>query len=205
MKLSKVERDFRPIRVVAVPPSAFADSWRGKPAVDVAIGLRLISQADADRGQREAEREATGFYASLRETPLPQDPATATQVFNEAVVMHAVALGTCNPNNVTDPFFLAAQDTVKVALTPEGARRIYDELTILHQGSSPARHAATDAEARLLGRILLSRSRLDDEDRKLIAYLLEKRAAVGDVPLPDEDDEDDGDEDVEIYTATAPI
>jgi len=201
MKLSKVERDYKPLRVVTLPPSAFADGWPGKPAVDVAIGLRLIAQVDADRGQREAEREATGFYAQLRETPLPQDPATAVQVFNESVVMHAVALGTCDPNNVTAPYFLAAQDTVKVALTPEGARRLYDELTILHQGSSPARHAATDAEAKLLGRILRAGPILDDEDRKLIAYLLEKRAEAGDVPLPDEDEDDE----VESYVAHAAV
>lgn len=196
---AKPQRSVMPLRVVVLPPSAFNDDWADKPADEVAIGLRFIGQADVDAGRREAMREATGYYAELRGAPLPVDPEAAVDVHNDALVMHAAARGTCDPNDVTKPYFVAAEDTVKIALTPEGARRIYDELVILTKGHSPGLPAASDAEVRSLGnRLRRGGLSLDDESRKLIGYLLSKHGGL------DEDEEpEDGDDDVAVYATVA--
>jgi hypothetical protein len=180
MKLSEVEQrqqedgPRKPHRIVVLTPDAFSDEWEGKPAVDVAIGLRLISQQAADTGRKEAEREAVGFYAEMRGTPLPSDPEEAINVYNDALMVTAVARGTCDPNDVDTPYWRCPDDMVRLALTPEGVRRIYDEIVILHAVHSPGRQAAEDDDVEQLGRILASGPLLEDEDRKLIAYLLDR-------------------------------
>lgn len=192
---AKAQRSVLPLRVVVLPPSAFADDWPQKPSDEVAIGLRFLSQADVDAGRREAMREASGFYAELRDTPIPADPDASVDVHNDTLVMYAVARGTCDPNDVTKPYFVAAEDTVKIALTPEGARRIYDELVILTKGYSPGLPAASDADVRSLGnRLRRGAIPLDDESRKLIGYLLSKHGGL------DEAEGDDEDDDVAVYS-----
>lgn len=171
---SKLERDKSPPRMVVLQPSAFADDWPLKRGTEVAVGLRFVSQDDLDRGRREAEREAVGFYAEVRGFAVPPDKDTAVAVWNDALMMNAIARGTCNPNDVTRPYFEAADDTVRRALTPEGARRLWDELVILHKGSGPSRPVATDDQIVQLAEILTSGIQLDDEGRKLCAYLLER-------------------------------
>lgn len=171
---SKLERDKTPPRVVILQPTAFADDWPLKRGTEVCVGLRFVSQDDLDRGRREAEREALGFYAELRGAPLPPDKDTAIEVWRDAMMMNAVARGTCDPNDVTRPYFEAADDTVRRALTPEGARRLWDELVILHKGSGPSRPVATDDDVARLVQLLSSGVELDDEGRKLCAYLLER-------------------------------
>jgi hypothetical protein len=189
---SKAQRDIKPPKILVLPPSAFADEWGDKRSTEVAMGLRLVSQGELETGRKEAEREATGFYAELRGTPIPADPHVATDIFNDAIVMHVVACGTCDPNDVTRPYFRAAPDTVRVALTPDGARRIYDEIMLLHKGMSPGYPQASDAEAAALGRRLAHGETLDAEDRKLCARLIEKLGVtVDERPFPDEDEDDD--------------
>lgn len=175
---SKVERSPAPPRVVVLPPSAFASDWPGNKGVEMAIGLRLLSQGDVDTARREAEREALGFYEQLAEGARTKpEPDSLIDTFNEALLANAVARATCDPNDVSRPYFPLAEDMVRRALTPEGMRRLWDELVLLHKGSGAAMPVATDDEVQLLGRALSSgaaAAALDDEGRKLCAYLLAK-------------------------------
>jgi hypothetical protein len=193
MKMSQlVEQDQegprKPPKFVVLPPSLFSDEWEAKPTVDVAIGLRLISFQATDEARKEAERAAVGFYAELRGLPLPSDPRVALDVHNDALMVKAVARCMCDPNDVTAPYWRCSEDMVRMALTAEGVRRLYDELVILHATMSPGRRAADDDEVEQLARVLASGPVLEDEDRKLISYLLGRLDAGGVV-------EDRGDDD----------
>jgi hypothetical protein len=199
---SKVVRSKKPPGKIILPPSAFADDWADKPAGDVAIGLRFVSQADADVGRREAEREAVGFYSEMRGTHVPTDPETVADIYNDALIMHAVARGTCNPNDVTEPYWVAADDQVKHALTPAGARRIWDELVIMTKSKGPSRRAADPDECKKLGRLLAAGVQLDDECRKLCAHLLE-RMPEDLVELPDDEDDVEIAEEAPAYFSKA--
>lgn len=194
---SKVERNLSPARVVVLAPSAFADEWPQKPATEVAIGLRLISQRDIDLARRNAEREAVGFRGEIEGHEIRHDPETVVDVFNDSFMALAVARGTCDPNDISRPYWPYAEEQVSQALTPEGVRRLWDELVILHKGSGIARRAASDDDVSRLCGILAEQEPivLDDESRKLIAYLLEK--------FGDEGDLDDEEEPEVVYTAKA--
>jgi len=201
MKLSEVERTPAPARIVVLQPSAFADTWPKKPTVEVAIGLRLLSQAEIDVARRNAEREAVGFYEELHGRPRPADPETVGDVYNDAFCMNAVARATCDPNDMALPYWPYADDQVRQALTPEGARQIWDEIVILHKGSSGGRQVATDEEVRHLGSLLASGGvRLDVEGRKLVAYLLEKLEGESEGAAVEDDDDDEAEV---TYTAKA--
>lgn len=191
--LSKIERSVVPPRIVTLTPSAFSDDWSGKPAVNVAIGLRFVSQGDLGLARREAEREAVGFYEELRGAPRTPDLDTMVDIRNDALLIGAVARAACDPTDVTKPYFKGAEGTVRIALTPAGLRRLWDELVILLAGSTVARPSATDDDVVELARRLRTKPKLDDEARKLIAYLLEivqegsEESMSDDEPLDEED------------------
>lgn len=187
MNFSKVQRDTKPPRHVVLPPSSFGDEWPNKPATEACIGLRFISQADFDAARREAEREARGFYAEFRQRDKDCDNAVLEDVYNDSFLAHIAARGTCNPNDVTQPYFPFAEDTVRQALTPEAMRRVWDEIVILHKGSAPSRPEASDEDVAQLA-WALRRAELDSEGRRLCAYLLEKIGPVVGAPEKDEED-----------------
>jgi hypothetical protein len=165
-----------PDRIVVLSPDAFADTWLHKPRADVAVGLRRISVAQVNAAMIEATREAAGVYDAHPDgsTPILDDIIDAR---NEYLLCNALAVATTDPNDITRPYFEFADATIRQALTTEGLRRLWDELTILTRGNGLALPVASDEDAKLLGRALLSgiaAPALDDEGRKLIAYLLEK-------------------------------
>jgi len=94
MKASQVKRDLRPLRIVVLGPSAFADEYAKKHPAEVAIGLRLIPQSDLDRARVEAEREAVSFYASFGESTDRVDDRSIEDVYNDAFMAHVVARAT---------------------------------------------------------------------------------------------------------------
>lgn len=173
MKYSEVEKEpVKPARHVILSPEYFSDEWADKPRDDVAVGLRLVSQECADLSRKEAEREAVGFYAELRHAPLPANPEIMLEIRNDTLMVMAAARCMCDPNDISIPYWKFGEEMVRLALTPEGVRRVYDELVILHATCSPARQAADDDEVRRLGEILASAPDLADEERKLVHYLL---------------------------------
>lgn len=192
MKLSTIARPKKPAKTIVLPRSAFSDNWENKPATEVAIGLRFLSQGDLDTARREAERTAQGFYQQFRERDKDCADQTLEDVFNDAFLVQVVSFATCNPNDVSHPYFPLAQDVVPMALTPEALRRIWDELVILHKGSVESRPTASDEDVKRLARALKKAPELDVETRRLCAYLLEKVGPSDDDKDSDDDEEEDG-------------
>lgn len=183
--LSQVPRDPKPERIVVLPPSAFAEDWPNRPHVEVAIGLRRLSQSDLGIARREAEREAVGFYDELRESPRKVSFDVLDELRNDALIVGAVGRAATDPNDASKPYFAGQEDGARMALTPQGARRLWDELVLLHVGGNVARPRASDEDVRRLGKALARGTvRLDDEARMLASYLLESLA----VPEDEEDE-----------------
>ncbi|WP_394847403.1 hypothetical protein LZC95_08050 [Pendulispora brunnea] len=138
--------------MIVLPPSAFADRWEAKPDAAVAVGLRLLSERDIQVAKAESSKWVDKMYSGA--DGVIRDVDKAVESWNDCLVRWACALGTCDPNDVTKPYFPAAEDVIGDALTSEGLRRIWDALELLHLEESPVAPEATDAEIlALIGRI----------------------------------------------------
>jgi hypothetical protein len=135
----------RPPRVIVVPRAAFSDRWEGKPSGDVAVGLQLLSDGD----YQTARAEATKLASELQD-----DEAGWLEAFHDALLRWAVAKAATDPNDARKPYFQAAEDTVRDALTPLGVRRVYDELERLTIETSPLEPEANDGELLELAELL---------------------------------------------------
>ena len=193
--LSKVKKLVRPQRIVKLPPDAFEANWHGRPNVDVAVGLRLLSVKELAECRLEAEREATGVYDNHPPGANPMSDVVVEQ-YNEILLCEAMARATCDPNNVTVPYFEQANITIRAALTSEALQRLWDEYQILSNGIGYVLPQASDEEMKLLGRVLRSeigRRTLDTEGRKLCLYLLAKlKDALPETPDEEMDEMLDG-------------
>lgn len=197
-------RDTTPERIIVLPPAAFADDYGGKPTDDLAIGLRRLSQDDTAYARAEAEREAVDFYREMEGHTHRPDLFVVEDVRNDALMCTAVGRLCTDPNDVTKAYFRGQEDQTRVALTPEGVRRIWDEYILFTEGSGVARARATDAEARRLAQAIASGLvALDDEARMLIAYLVESLGVDELVEMPDdpEEAEREPDPDNAVYVA----
>lgn len=135
-----------PARILTLPPSAWHASYGKRPAGDVALGLRLPSEADVLAAHAEASKEAdasgrTGEARAFR--------------FNEALVVWLLAATLCDPNEARKPYFERADEEVREALTPEALRHLWHQLEEAQLSLSPVRPLATDEEAGELGLELL--------------------------------------------------
>jgi len=142
------EKARKPLRVIDVNASDFADEWPEKPSDKVPVGLRLISESEMLTARAVANKRATETSGTL---------ADQIAAFNDALMAWAVAVGTCQPEDVTAPWMAAAADNIPLALTSRGMRRIYDEIERLHTDASPLHHEASDAELDQLAARLVSR------------------------------------------------
>jgi hypothetical protein len=131
---------------MVLPRSAFADVWSGKPAGDVAIGLRVLSEADVQTARAEAAKLAVELH--------PEDGDDRIDAFNDALVRWAVARGTTDPNDVRRPYFEAAEDTVRDALTSHGALAVYEALERLTIETSPLEPPASNDDLHSLADVL---------------------------------------------------
>ena len=203
--LSKLKKNRAPRAHVLLPPEAFEETWSQRPTSPVAIGLRALSVGDLASCRLEAEREASGVYNERPEHATPMIDVLVEQ-YNEILLCELAARCCCNPNDVTLPYFDNAAVTIRLAVTSEGLRRIWDEYTLMVKGSGVEMAPANDAEVTLFGRAMRSdkvRDLLDVEGRKLVAHLLAKlNAALPDGAELDDDfmGEDDDVDEVEIDT-----
>lgn len=121
----------KPPKVVELPLSAWADGREDKPAAPIPIGLRLPSEDDVQRARDEASK-AIEEFASRGDT---DDRVSA---YNDALVRELVASSACQAADVTKPFFEMASLDVRRRLTPDGVKRLYQEIEALRTGCDPA-------------------------------------------------------------------
>lgn len=143
-----------PLCIERIPPSAFADEWDARPADDIVVGLRLLSESDILNAQREAAKVAAASYAG--EDGKPFDMDSLTDDFNDRLVCEAVARAMCDPNDVDapHPLFPAAQDMLPYALTPPAIRFLWDRLHAATVSGSPVVLPAEDEHVLRLGKML---------------------------------------------------
>lgn len=116
----KLARDTVPPQTVVLEPHDFASEWEGRPVSSVAIGLRLVPNGVDETARAQAAQYAWELH------PNRDDVEERGNTFSDAVVRWLVAKCTCLPNSVDQPYFEMAEDTVKVALTSRGIRKIWD-------------------------------------------------------------------------------
>lgn len=127
-----------PGRTLLLEPWVFADEWDGKPKDAVCVGLRLMSETSKTVARGEAEKLADEFH--------PRGGPNWIDAFNDALIRYVVALGICDPNDVSKPSTLLpyAEDQVRTALTSKGARLIFDALDQYEIETSEIEAMATD-------------------------------------------------------------
>ena len=113
-------------RVVKLRPNGFADTWAGKPACPVDIGLRLVADVDLATADSVAAKRATDLHPGLG----PRDDIWVER-YNQALMHWAIARGTCQPDDVDQSYWEMAEDVVPAALSEHGTLRLYSELEIL--------------------------------------------------------------------------
>lgn len=114
--------------IVVLSPSAFCDTYQGRPASDVAVGLRRLSEREAMTCMAEARKEAAAGE---------RRGEAAEERFSEALLCWTIGYAACDPNDVSKPYFARGDEEVRDALTPSGLRRLWDELEMLLAAESP--------------------------------------------------------------------
>lgn len=175
----------KPPRTIAVEPSAFVDAWPDKPKTAIAVGLRLLSDQDIQTARAMAARYAQTLF--LGEDVDCTDPMSRVEAFNDGLMRWAIACGVTDPNNASIPFFAGGDDVVRLALTTQGIRFLWDHLERVALELSPLVQEATDLQ---LGELVVLLPRLDRmkpegarRARKLLAFVLEElRSVQGSMP-----------------------
>jgi len=179
-KIANIPRP--PARTLVLEPWVFADEWGDKPSAKVCVGLRLLSEADKSKARSEAERIASEFHR--------QRGPNWTDAFNDAVMRQVVALGLCDPNDVTRPCELLkfAEEQVRFALTSRGTRFIFEALDRYEIESSPIGSEIGDDELQELAKraAIAAASRLRPSERRLAHHLLEELRDVTELPELDQ-------------------
>lgn len=128
---------------LVLPPSAFMPSWPDAPRDDVCVGITLLCEDDITGAKQAAATEAWRLY------PRAEDGSHRIEAMNDLMLRWLVARGTCDPNDVSQPFQLwavASEDTIKLALTAEGCKAVWDAMERAAISLSPVTPEASPDE-----------------------------------------------------------
>jgi hypothetical protein len=117
--------------VVELHPNAFADDYDMKPTAPTKVGVRLVGE-----GTLETARSWAAKKASRRHPAMTSADDVWCEAFNQALMQWVVARATCNPDDVTQPFWPCAEDVVPLALSSSGLQRLWEEHEMLLLTSS---------------------------------------------------------------------
>lgn len=188
----------KPPRTVVIPLSAFVDAWPNKPKSEVAVGLRILSEQDLQTARAMAARYAEDLLMS--EDGGCTDELSRVEAFNDALMRWAIACAVTDPNNAAVPFFVGGDDVVRVALSSQGVRYLWDHLERVHLELSPVVAEASDEDLERLAGTLhrvgalpkVTQRRL----RKLLGFCLSE---MGDTLSGLEDATDEAPDGVPVY------
>lgn len=158
--------------VVTLPPSAFADTWSGRPSEPARIGLRLVSELSNDKARANATSSADRFY------PLAsRDSGNYVDHFNGQLMRGVLAEAVCRPEDVTTSWFKAhAVDQIHIAFHERGIARLWQGYAELLERLSVLLRKATADDLRDLSSRLAATdamARLQDGDLRLLARILD--------------------------------
>ncbi len=172
------EARFRAPKVITVPPEAFSWEWAERPEQPVEIGLRSVPDEDTQAARDQAARFVFDRYGDRWQS------VDATDCFNDALWRHRIARATCQPEDFRRPWFRAAEDVVRMALTTEGVKLLAQEVEVFEQENSPAYKPATDDEVldlagAILGDPFAGMTETEERaTRRLLTVVLERIGAA---------------------------
>ena len=162
-----------PPLVAVLPPSGFADAWPDKPKEPVPIGIRLVASDDLRFARSEAARIACDLH------PVDGDENNWRDAFNDTLMQLVVARATCQPHDVTRPFWDVPDENVKLALSSSGLAALWEAWDDLYRSSDALAPQASDDELGRLAELLADGSawgRLDlaeaERTRRLLRHAL---------------------------------
>lgn len=155
-----------PVRVVTLPVCSFAHDYAERPVDPARVGVTLLSVAD---------RLDAKVQAIARARQLADQVDDRIELFNEVAMQLLVARATCAPHNPRERYFgPMADDTVRLALTEDGLRRLYEEVVTTDREHSPlSREAADDELTGLPEALAAAPPGVAARLRRVLAYVLD--------------------------------
>lgn len=176
-----------PERHVVLNTDAYCSEWTNKQ--EVALGLRKIADGDIQTARAEAAKYALMMH---------DDREGQIDCFNDALMRWLIVRGTCDSNDVTlnAPLFEGFEENVKLSLTSNSIRYVWDAIERYHLETSPIFSEATDHDCVVLADLLVNLGAMrglgpiaQKRVRKLLGFCLsELKDAL--VDLPEEEDSD---------------
>ena len=197
--VAKGKAPLRPPHVLVLSPGEFVETWPGRPRADVAVGLVRV----CDAARQAAAAAATSYVRSAFVVDgALVDPDVASEEWTNVFMREAMASAMTDPNDVTKPYFPAANDVIGRALPAETIARVWSEYHRFVRRTDATAPAATDAEVARLARLLAAgrmsslASGLGVEVRRLLFWCLEQLgpddAPGATTPAAPADDDGDG-------------
>lgn len=160
-----------PAATVPLAPDAYATDYERRPPEPVSVGLRLLSETDLQSARACAVRTAVDMFRD------DAHELERIEAYNDALMRELVARAACDPNDARTPFFPGDEEEVRIALTDDGVRYLYDELERVKLERSPLVVPASEDDvralpatwARSLGMLPAARQR---HLRRLVAFVL---------------------------------
>lgn len=185
------KRSYIPEGHVTLPLSSFATDYPSRPQAEIALGLRLVSDADIQTMRAEAAKFAIDMH---------DDHEGRVESFNDAIMRWMIVRGTCDPNDtrLNASLFEGSEENVRNALTSNAIRYLWDNIERFHLEKSPLVLEATDTDILGLVEYLktpevilgLMSPALSKRARKLLGFLLEEfREADPNYEEPDDEEE----------------
>lgn len=136
-----------PPDAITVPLAAFSPEWEDRPKGDVCLGLRPVPPRDLEDARKAAADAATELFPRV----LEGEPFFSLweDHYYDMLLRSIVARGTCDPNDVAEPWEGwrdDPDDSARMFLTTSGAQMIFDAWERMRIGLDVTIAPATDDE-----------------------------------------------------------
>lgn len=130
---------------VNVPVSAWSPEWEERPKDEVCLGLRPVPPRDIEDARKAAADSATALFPRAVEG----EPFFSLweRHYYDMLLRAIVARGTCDPNDVVEPWDGwrdDPDDLARINLTTEGAQLIFDAWERMRIAQDPSIKPAKD-------------------------------------------------------------
>ena len=132
MKYTEASKAWKPIAVIKVPVSVWAQSWDERPTEEASIGFRSLSELELSEIEALARHRASQAYPQGTE----RDTLWGAE-FMRHMVTYAVGRAMCRPESVAVTWFEIPDLVAPKALTPEGAVWLYARFEAACVAASP--------------------------------------------------------------------